>query len=75
MYDGHGLTQRLAAPSTVELGVNVQTENVVSGVEQLLDQNVYQLHPPSRDLLPPARAGHHSDGHLSTRVYRDLNRV
>lgn len=60
MYDCNQSAQRLAAPAPVELGVHVQTEDVVGVMKLLLDQQLDELHPSSRDLLPTLRAGHRS---------------
>lgn len=48
MDHGHKSSQRLGPPATVELGVDVQTEDVVGAVlKLLLDQVLDDLHPAS----------------------------
>lgn len=51
-------TQRLGSPAAVEARVDIQTEDVVDVVQKLLlYQQLDELHPSSRDLLPAFRTG------------------
>lgn len=59
MNHSHESSQRLGPPAAVELGVDVQAEDVVDLVlKPLLDQLLDELHPTSGDLLPAVRTGH-----------------
>lgn len=59
MYNSYQSTQWLSSPATMELGVDVQTEDVVNVVTKLLlYQRLDELHPASWDLLPTVGAGH-----------------
>lgn len=58
MYNSYQSTQWLSSPATMELGVYVQTKDVVDVVtELLLYKRLDELHPASRDLLPTVGAG------------------
>lgn len=59
MYHSNQSTQRLGSPVAMEARVDIQTEDVVDVVPKLLlDQQLDELHPSSRDLLPTFETGH-----------------